>query len=58
MTIAAMTPTVVAGPMLKPSACSMTWPPAASFSPGRWIALMASRTGLPVEFGSRFARLE
>ncbi len=30
MTSAAITPTPVAGPTLKPSACSTTWPPAAT----------------------------
>ena len=57
ITIAATTPTVVAGPMLKPSACSITWPPAASCSPGTLIALIAFSTGWPVLSGSRFARL-
>ncbi len=39
MTSAATTPTAVAGPMLKPSAFSITCPPAASFSPGTWIVV-------------------
>ena len=57
ITSAASTPTDVAGPMLKPSACSITWPPAASCRPGTRIASIALSTGLPVSLGSRFARL-
>ena len=57
ITSAAITPTEVAGPMLKPSAISITWPPAATFRPGTLIRSIASRTGLPVLSGSRFARL-
>ncbi len=57
ITSAAITPTNVAGPMLKPSACSITCPPAAICSPGTLILLIASRTGLPVLSGRRFARL-
>ena len=57
MTSAATTPTDVAGPMLKPSACSITWPPAASRSPGTLTASIALRTGWPVLSGSRLARL-
>ncbi len=45
MMSAASTPTDVAGPMLKPSAFSITWPPAASVSPGTLTALIASSTG-------------
>ena len=41
MTSAAATPTTVAGPMLKPSALSITWPPAASVRPGTLTALTA-----------------
>ncbi len=45
ITTAASTPTIVAGPMLKPSACSITWPPAAIVIPGTWTAWIASSTG-------------
>ena len=54
---AATTPTAVAGPTLKPSADSITWPPAATFSPGTLIFPIASSSGFPVSLGSRFARL-
>ena len=60
MISAAIVPTAVAGPTLNPSACSITWPPAATRSPctrTALTALTAFRTGLPVSFGSRFARL-
>ena len=46
------TPTAVAGPMLNPSACSITWPPAAISSTGRCTASIASSTGVPVLSGS------
>ena len=55
--VAASTPTAVAGPMLKPSACSITCPPAATFSPVTCTPLTAFSTGVPVAFGSRLARL-
>ena len=58
ITSAATTPTVVAGPMLNPSAFSTTWPPAATFSPGTWIDFTSASSGLPVSLGSRLARFE
>ncbi len=57
ITSAAITPTKVAGPMLNPSAFSITCPPAAIFRPGTLIVLMALSTGWPVLSGNRFARL-
>jgi hypothetical protein len=45
MISAARTPTEVAGPMLKPSAFSITWPPTATLSPDTLTALTASSTG-------------
>ena len=57
ITRAAITPTDVAGPMLNPSACSITWPPAAICKPGTLTAPTAASSGLPALSGSRFARL-
>ena len=57
MISAASTPTAVAGPALKPSACSITCPPAASSSPGTWTALTWFSSGLPALLGSMFACL-
>jgi len=54
ITIAASTPTAVAGPMLKPSAFSITAPPAASLRPLTWTPSIAARTVFPVELGSWF----
>ena len=57
MISAAITPTAVAGPTLKPSALSITCPPAAIWSPGTCTLPIASSTGCPVLSGSRLARL-
>ncbi len=58
ITSAAITPTVVAGPMLNPSAFSITCPPAATVRPGTWTLAISSSTVDPVAVGSFDAGFE